>query len=61
MIEVAKLRLLNKSTLPSTIEVEKATNPFFREDNSRLQKKLGLEDQSAVIVFTELRKRKDSF
>jgi hydroxyacylglutathione hydrolase len=61
MIEVAKLRLLNKSTLPSTIEVEKATNPFFREDSSRLQKKLGLEDQSAVIVFTELRKRKDSF
>ena len=61
MIDVAQLRLNNKSTVPSTIGEERATNPFFREDSRSLQKKLGLENQSPVSVFTELRKRKDSF
>ena len=61
MIEVADLRLINKPTVPSTIGDEKATNPFFREDSRSLQKNLGLENQSSVSVFTELRKRKDSF
>ena len=61
MIEVAELRLINKPTVPSTIGDEKATNPFFREDSRSLQKNLGLENQSSVSVFTELRKRKDSF
>ncbi|UOA10427.1 hydroxyacylglutathione hydrolase [Methylobacter sp. S3L5C] len=61
MLEVAQLRLMNQSTVPSTIGEERATNPFFREDSLSIQKKLGLEGQSSVSVFTELRKRKDSF
>ena len=61
MLEVAKLRLIHKSTVPSTIGEERATNPFFREGSSSLQKNLGLDNQSPVSVFTELRKRKDSF
>jgi len=61
MIEVKQLRAENKSTVPSTIEQEIATNPFFRPDNISIQKTLGLESQSPVRVFTELRKRKDSF
>ena len=61
MIEVQRLRAENKPTVPSTIEQERATNPFFRSDSINIQKTLGLEGQSPVRVFTELRKRKDSF
>jgi hydroxyacylglutathione hydrolase len=61
MLEVQQLRAENKPTVPSTIEQEKATNPFFRADSTSVQKALGLEGQSPVRVFTELRKRKDSF
>jgi len=61
MLEVQQLRAENKPTVPSTIEEERATNPFFRADSISIQKTLGLEYQSPVRVFTELRKRKDSF
>ena len=61
MIEVQQLRAVNKPTVPSTIEQEIATNPFFRADSISLQKTSGSEYQSPVQVFTELRKRKDSF
>ncbi|MDD1633281.1 MAG: hydroxyacylglutathione hydrolase, partial [Methylococcaceae bacterium] len=42
MIEVKQLRAENKSTVPSTIEQEIATNPFFRADSISIQKTLGL-------------------
>ena len=61
MIEVHQLRAENKPTVPSTIEQERATNPFFRVDCISVQKALGLEMQSPVCVFAELRKRKDVF
>jgi hydroxyacylglutathione hydrolase len=61
MLEVRRLRAENKPTVPSTIEQERATNPFFRADSISVQKTLGMEGQSPVRVFTELRKRKDSF
>jgi hydroxyacylglutathione hydrolase len=61
MREVQRLRAENKPTVPSTIEQERATNPFLRADNISMQKKLGLEHQPPVRVFTELRKRKDLF
>jgi hydroxyacylglutathione hydrolase len=61
MLEVQRLRAENKPTVPSTIEQERATNPFFRADRISVQKTLGMEGQSPVRVFTELRKRKDSF
>ena len=61
MLEVQRLRAENQPTVPSTIEQESATNPFFRTDSIGIQKTLGLEHQSPLSVFTELRKRKDSF
>ena len=61
MREVLKLREENKPTVPSTIGQEMATNPFFRADNARIQKTLGMEGQPPLRVFAELRKRKDSF
>jgi hydroxyacylglutathione hydrolase len=61
MLEVQRLRAENKPTVPSTIAQEIATNPFFRLDSISIQKNLGLESQPTLRVFTELRKRKDSF
>ena len=61
MLDVQRLRAENLPTVPSTIVEEIATNPFFRTDSLSLQKTLGLEHQSPVQVFTELRKRKDTF
>jgi hydroxyacylglutathione hydrolase len=61
MIEVQQLRAKNKPTVPSTIEQERATNPFFRADSKTVQKNLNMQNQPPVQVFAELRKRKDSF
>ena len=61
MLKVQALRAENLPTVPSTIAQEMATNPFFRTDSLTLQKTLGLARKTPVEVFTELRKRKDSF
>ncbi len=58
---VAVLRSNNEPTVPSTIQEEIATNPFFRTDSLSIQKTLGLVGADALSVFTELRKRKDVF
>jgi hydroxyacylglutathione hydrolase len=61
MSEVDNLRLAGKPTVPSTIGVEKATNPFLRPNSKELQKTLGLEGVDLVDVFAETRKLKDNF
>jgi hydroxyacylglutathione hydrolase len=48
-------------TVPSTLALEKATNPFLRSGSSVIRKKLGMEKSTDVEVFAELRKRKDKF
>jgi hydroxyacylglutathione hydrolase len=58
---VAQLRAEQKSTVPSTIEQERVTNPFLRVDSLGVQKTLGLIGEPPVRVFTELRKRKDNW
>ena len=57
--EVAALRAANKPTVPTTIELERATNPFLRAGDSALQQVCGA--SSAVACFAEIRKRKDRF
>ena len=59
--EIDRLRADGKPTLPTTIAVEKATNPFLRADLLAIRKRLGLEDASQAAVFAEVRKRKDNF
>lgn len=49
------------STVPTTIALEKATNPFLRCDNLEIQQALGLIGAGKLEVFTELRKMKDGF
>ncbi|XOV87922.1 MAG: hydroxyacylglutathione hydrolase [Pseudomonadota bacterium] len=59
--EIDALRAANKPTVPSTIGLEKATNPFLRPTSPDLQSTLGLSGADPVEVFAETRRRKDSF
>jgi len=59
--EVAALRRAGQPTVPTTLGVEKATNPFLRPQSSALQAKVGLPGADAVTVFARTRALKDSF
>lgn len=59
--DVVALRDAFKPTLPSTIGLEKATNPFLRTDSAEIRSAIGMRDAEAVAVFAELRRRKDNF
>ncbi|MDX3929736.1 MAG: hydroxyacylglutathione hydrolase [Shinella sp.] len=48
-------------TAPTTIGIEKATNPFLRVADPRIRKGLGMEKASDAEVFGEIRARKDKF
>jgi hydroxyacylglutathione hydrolase len=48
-------------TLPSSISLEMATNPFLRWHDSRIRARLGMQDAPDEAVFAEIRKRKDMF
>ena len=48
-------------TVPTTVAVELATNPFCRPHSQGLRRTLGLEAAADVAVFAETRKRKDTF
>jgi hydroxyacylglutathione hydrolase len=57
--EVAQLRAENKFTLPTTIALECATNPFLRAEEPDVQAAVGLSNADPVGVFAELRERKN--
>ena len=59
--EVEALRAAGKPTLPTTMAIEKKTNPFLRVNDAEIRKNLGMADASPVQVFAEIRKRKDNF
>lgn len=61
MKEVEAARAENKPTIPSTMGLEKKTNPFLRPSSSELRRSLGMENASDVDVFGETRRRKDAF
>lgn len=61
MKEVAALRAKNLPTIPSSLAVEKKTNPFLRPDSPAIRKSLGMERGSTVEAFGEIRRRKDVF
>ena len=48
-------------TVPSTIALERATNPFLRADRPELAEAVGLPEHNPVEVFAEIRRRKDIF
>ena len=58
---VANLRSERRSTLPTTFEIELATNPFLRARDPAVQKSVNLVGADPASVFAELRSRKDRF
>ena len=61
MREVEALRAKGEPTIPTTIGLEKRTNPFMRPDSAEIRHALGLESASDIEVLAETRRRKDSF
>ncbi|MCD2451439.1 hydroxyacylglutathione hydrolase [Methylicorpusculum oleiharenae] len=61
VLNVEAMRKVNTPTLPSTIGLEKKTNPFFRADKPSLQTAFDREGESSLSVFTRLRAMKDKF
>jgi hydroxyacylglutathione hydrolase len=61
MSEVEGLRAAGRATIPSTIGLERETNPFLRPASAELRKSLGMENADVVDVFAETRRRKDVF
>jgi hydroxyacylglutathione hydrolase len=59
MADVEKKRASDQFTLPTTIAIEKKTNPFFRADDAAIRKELAMETASSADVFAELRERKN--
>ncbi len=59
--EIDRLRANGEPTIPSTMGLERATNPFLRPMSEGLQKAIGKEGADIVEVFAETRKLKDSF
>jgi hydroxyacylglutathione hydrolase len=62
--ETERLRAANQPTLPSSIGLEKATNPFLRCTEPELIHTLqrhGLSDTSELGIFTALREWRDAF
>lgn len=55
------LRAAGKATLPSTIGLELAINPFLRTASPDVQKTVGLPGAALAAVFAEVRERKNRF
>ena len=51
----------SEPTVPTTIGLEKRTNPFLRPDSENLQATLDMTGCDLVDVFAETRRRKDAF
>jgi hydroxyacylglutathione hydrolase len=58
---VAELRAAGRFTLPTTIALENATNPFLRVEDNDVKKAMGMEGANPFAVFAEMRERKNRF
>ena len=58
---IEKARQANEFTIPTTIGLEKQTNPYMRVADAGIRKYLGLESATDADVFAEIRTRKDNF
>ncbi len=58
--EVAALRARGEATLPTTMKLERATNPFLRAGEASVAAALGMTGKSAAEIFAEIRTRKDN-
>ncbi len=58
---VAALRAEKRPTLPTTIGLELAANPFLRAEEPPVKAAVGMPDADPEDVFAEIRSRKDRF
>ncbi|TCT45116.1 hydroxyacylglutathione hydrolase [Martelella mediterranea] len=58
---IAALRDAGDFTIPTTIGLEKKTNPFLRFENPAMRAGLEMENASNAEVLAEIRRRKDHF
>jgi hydroxyacylglutathione hydrolase len=58
---IAELRASGVATLPTTIYLELATNPFLRAEQATVQAAVGMPGADPSAVFAEIRGRKDRF
>jgi len=61
MADVREVRAKGLPTIPSTMGLEKKTNPFLRASSPEIRRTLGLAEASNLDVFAETRRRKDKF
>ena len=59
--EAARQVTAGRPTIPTTIDQEKAANPFLRADIPAVAASVGLAGKPAAQVFAEVRKRKNNF
>jgi hydroxyacylglutathione hydrolase len=59
--EVAEARAQGRPTVPVTLDVELATNPYLRAHLPAMKAAVGLPDADPATVFAEIRSRKDKF
>ncbi len=59
--EIDRLRAAGTPTVPTTMKLEKDTNPFLRPMSANLQETVGMVGKDLVDVFAETRRRKDNF
>jgi len=58
---VDELRARAEPTVPTTLELEKATNPFLRPASPEIQRTVGCDGNDLVEVFARVRALKDNF
>lgn len=59
--DITKARADGRFTVPSTMGLERATNPYLRTYDASLRRTLDMQDATDQEVFTEVRHRKDQF
>jgi hydroxyacylglutathione hydrolase len=59
--DIAALRAADRPTVPSTLALEKATNPFLRATDPGVKAGLGLAGAPDAEVFARIRSLKDNF
>jgi hydroxyacylglutathione hydrolase len=59
--EIEALRAEGRFTIPTTLGLDKETNPFLRAADPAIRRNLLMESKTNEEVFAEIRRRKDNF
>ncbi|GJM10906.1 MAG: hydroxyacylglutathione hydrolase [Lysobacteraceae bacterium] len=60
-LDVQAARQRDQPTVPTTLAIERKTNPFLRPDDPKIRATIGKPDATDVEAFAEIRRRKDRF